>query len=365
MKLLYIVPKINNAGGVARVFSLKLNYLIENFGYEVHVLTQNKGNIPLFYSFNEKVVFHDMILQGSILIFFNSFYKSLKIKIKNIQPDIIIVSDNGLKAYTIPFILSNKIPIVFECHGSKFVEEKFLKENFISQFKSSIKYKFKDFCSNKFSKFIALSNESMKEWNVKNGVVIPNPSWIHCEKVSDLKSKKIIVVARNSYEKGLDRLLVVWEKVVAKHPDWILDIYGDFVIDLSTDVKSLGIENNVSLNHPVKNIADKYLLSSVYVMTSRSEGLPMVLLEAMASGLPCIAYDCPSGPRAIIEQEKNGFLITDGNENSFVEKLEELIEDENLRIRMGKYAFESSKKYNIETIMQQWKSLFESLLNKN
>lgn len=364
MKLLYVVPKINNAGGVARVFSLKLNYLIENFGYEVHVLTQNNGNFPLFYSFHDKIIFHDMILEGSVFNFFSSFRKSLKTNIKNINPDVIIVSDNGLKAYTVPFILSNQIPIVFECHGSKFVEENFSKENYVSQIKRYLKYTFKDFSSNKFSKFIALSKESLKEWNVKNGLIIPNPSWIQSEKVSDLKSKKVIVVARNSYEKGLDRLLVIWKKVIVKHSDWTLEIYGESVIDLYSVIRNLGIENNVYLNRPVKNIAEKYLSSSICVMTSRSEGFPMVFLEAMASGLPCVAYDCPSGPRAIIEQGKNGFLIEDGNVNSFVEKLEQLIEDENLRIQMGENSKAVAKKYNMETIMQQWKSLFESLVNQ-
>lgn len=363
MKLLYIVSKINNAGGVARVFSIKLNYLIENFGYEVHVLTQNKGDFPLFYSFHDKIIFHDMILEGSIFSFFNSYRKSLKNNAESIKPDIIIVSDNGLKAYLIPFILSNKIPIVFECHGSKFVELKFLKENYVSQVKSYFKYLFKDFCSNKFSKFVALSNENLKEWNLKDGVVIPNPSWIQSENVSNLKSKKVIVVARNSYEKGLDRLLVIWQKVILKHSDWILEIYGESVVDLCPLIRNLGLENNVSLNSPVKIIVEKYLFSSICVMTSRSEGFPMVLLEAMACGLPCVAYDCPSGPRAIIEDGKDGFLVENGNIDSFVEKLEQLIEDENLRIQMGKNANESVRKYDVETIMQQWKSLFESLLN--
>lgn len=365
MKLLYIVPRVNNAGGVARVFSLKLNYLIENFGYEVHVLTQNEGSFPLFYSFHEKIVFHDMTLKGSVFKFFHSFIKSLQKNIEKINPDVIIVSDNGLKAYTIPFIVSNTIPIVFESHGSKFVEIKSLKRNYVSQIKSRLKYEFKSFCSNKFLKFIALSDESLKEWNVKNGLVIPNPSWIRSGKISDLKSNKVIVVARNSYEKGLDRLLVIWKKITAKYPDWVLEIYGDSVLDLDSVIRNLGIEANVKLNEPVKNITEKYLYSSLCVMTSRSEGFPMVLLEAMACGLPCVAYNCPSGPRAIIEEGKNGFLVEDGNVNSFVQKLEQLIEDKNLRIQMGKNANESVKKYDTETIMQQWKSLFESLVNHN
>jgi glycosyltransferase involved in cell wall biosynthesis len=364
MKLLYIVSKINNAGGVARVFSIKLNYLIENFGYEVHILTQNKGNSPLFYSFHKKIVFHDMILEGSAFSFFNSFRNALKTNVKNIKPNVIIVSDNGLKAYLIPFILSNKIPIIFECHGSKIVEEKIVKKNFISQNKSRLKYAFKDFCAKKFSKFIALSDESLKEWNLKSALVIPNPTWIESENTSNLKAKKVIVIARNSYEKGLDRLLIIWKKVITKHPDWILEIYGESVIDLYPEIQIMGLEENVSLNMPEKNIVEKYLLSSLYVMTSRTEGFPMVLLEAMALGIPCIAYDCPSGPRAIIENGKSGFLVEDGNVNSFVEKLNLLIENEELRIQMGKEANENSKKYKIEPIMKQWKFLFESLVNQ-
>ncbi|PZX94390.1 glycosyltransferase family 4 protein [Flavobacterium aquariorum] len=362
MKLLFIVPKLNNEGGVARVLSLKLNYLIEKFGYEVHVLTQNQGNSLLFYSFHEKIVFHDMMLEGTIFNFFNSFRKSLKSKIQIIQPDVIMVCDNGLKAFSIPFIISDAIPIVFECHGSKYIEEKQLKSDLISKFKNALKYKFKDFGANKFSKVVALSNESLKEWNVNNGLVIPNPSWIQNENISNLKPKKVIAVARNSYEKGLDRLLIVWQKVVAEHPDWILDIYGDSVAHLRSVVLELGMEFNVKLKEPVKNISEKYLSSSLYVMTSRSECFPMVLLEAMASGLPCIAYDCPIGPRAIINDGENGFLIEDGNADSFVQKLKLLIEDENLRMQMGKNAQESVKKYDLECIMQQWKALFESLV---
>ncbi|WP_281240342.1 glycosyltransferase family 4 protein [Flavobacterium praedii] len=364
MKLLYIVPKLNNEGGVARVLSLKLNYLIENFGYEVHVLTQNHGNFPLFYSFNEKIVFHDMMLEGTIFNFFNSYRNSLKSKIQTIQPDVIIVSDNGLKAFTIPFFLFAKIPIVLECHGSKYIEERPLKSNLISRFKSSLKYKFKDFSANKFSKLVALSNEGLLEWNVNNSLVISNPSWIQNGELSDLKSKKVIAVARNSYEKGLDRLLIIWKKVIDKHFDWILDIYGGSVTDLKQTILEQGLEFNVNLNEPVKNISEEYLSSALFVMTSRSEGFPMVLLEAMASGLPCLAYDCPIGPRAIINEGENGFLIEDGNVDSFVKKLELLIDDENWRIKMGENAKESVRKYDLEIIMKQWKMLFESLVKQ-
>ena len=295
------------------------------------------------------------------MLFFFRYIKELNQKIKCIQPDIIIVCDNGLKAFTIPFILKTKIPIIFESHGSKFIEEK---RNNKFQFLTKVKLLFKDYSANKFTKFVALSNESLKEWNVINGVVIHNPLWFKTNQFSDLKSKRVIAVSRHSYEKGLDRLLLIWKKVIEKHPEWNLDIYGKSNIDLGLQklAQSLNISNHIAFYEPVKNINEKYLDASFCVMTSHYEGFPMVLIEAMASGLPCIAYDCPCGPRAIINNDVNGFLVENGNLDSFVQKIELLIEDDNRRIQMGKNAQKSTEKYDIEFIMLQWKLLFESFV---
>ena len=95
-------------------------------------------------------------------------------------------------------------------------------------------------------------------------------------------------------------------------------------------------------------------------MTSRFEGFGMVLIEAMASGLPCIAYDCPCGPRTIIENKTNGLLIENGNKNQFVQALENLIEDENQRFEMGKNAKSSINKYQIDAIMNSWNAVLKS-----
>lgn len=366
MKLLYIVPKINNEGGVARVLSIKANYFVEKLGFDVHIHTQNNGNYPLFYEFNPKIKFHDVTLKGNRIDFFVHYKKALKNAVDELQPDVIIVCDNGLKAYTIPFILKTKIPIIFECHGSKFVQENFVKRTLLSEFVLKIKTIYKNFGARKFNKFVALSSMSLEEWKVDNAVVIPNPLWVESQFLAKLQNKKVIAVARHSYEKGLDRLLLIWQKIIENHPDWILEIYGnsDGSDSLKLLANSLNLAKNIVFFAPVKNIETKYLEASIYVMTSHSEGFPMVLMEAMAIGLPCVAYDCPVGPRSIINNNKNGFLVEDGNIDSFVQKLELLIEDENLRIQFGKNAKNSSSKYDLDTIMQQWKSLFEELIKK-
>jgi glycosyltransferase involved in cell wall biosynthesis len=361
MKILYIVPKINSEGGVARVLSTKVNYLVEKFGYEVHIITQNGGNKSLFYNFNSQIVLHDMILKGIKPLFFFQYVLAVNKLVFDLNPNIIVVCDNGLKAFTVPFFLKIRIPIFFECHGSKFIKET---QNKDFLFFTKLKLLFKVFSANKFSKFIALSNESLKEWNVENGVVITNPLWLQPVRFADLKSKKVIVVARHSYEKGLDRLLIIWKKVVQKHPDWTIDIYGKYNdnYELKTLCDSLKINESVNFLEPTTNIKEKYLEASILVMTSRTEGFGMVLIEAMASGLPCVAYDCPCGPRSIIQNNENGFLVEDGNLAMFVDKMELLIEDEMYRIKIGKNAQKSVGNYNINFVMEQWKVLFESFV---
>ena len=363
MRLLYIVPRIKNAGGVARVLAIKANYFVEHFGYEVHILSQNEENDSLFYDFDPEIVFHNMILKGNIFKFFYSFQKQINHKISEIKPDVILVADNGLKAFIFPFIAKAKIPIVFECHGSKFIEEEVQKTNFVSKSIQKLKYRFKDFGVQKFTKTVGLSEENIKEWNVKNGIVIPNPSWIKSKKTADLKQKKIIAIARNSYEKGLDRLLSIWKEVGEKYPDWTLDIYTDDVDSLEEEALKLEIESGINYLHFVKNIQKKYLKTSICVMTSRTEGFPMVLLEAMASGLPCIAYDCPTGPRAIITNAENGFLIPDNNIEMYIEKLSFLIENEEVRVKFGLDAKETSKQYSVKKIMEQWREFLENLVS--
>lgn len=364
MKLLYIVPKINNEGGVARVLSVKINYLVEKKNYEVHILTQNDGNSPLFYEFNDKIKLHDISLKGNKISFFFQYKKALQKTIKAVNPDVIIICDNGFKAFLVPFILRTKIPVIFESHGSKYVRETKPKNNFISKSIFNFQLKFKEFAAKKFTKFVALSDENLKEWRVNNGIVISNPLWFSTEKTAELENKKALVLARHSYEKGIDRLLLIWQKVIQKYPDWILEIYGNS--NENKEYKklaiSLEIDKNVCFLEPVKNISKKYLEASFYLMTSRSEGFPMVLIEAMAFGLPCVAYDCPTGPKAIIDNENNGFLVENDNEDAFVGAVSSLIENKNLRLEMGEKAQKSVKKFNLEIIMKQWVNLFDSLV---
>ena len=192
---------------------------------------------------------------------------------------------------------------------------------------------FKKIGIQKYDRFVVLTVESIAEWKINNTIVIPNPLWFTCEKPSSLKSKKVIAAGRHTYEKGFDRMLLIWKKVVAKHPDWQLEIYGKSSEsnDLKVLAEKLNISNTVVFQELVQAIDKKYVEASFYLTTSRFEGFGMVLIEAMASGLPCVAYDCPCGPRGILTQNEDGFLIENGNEEEYVKAVETLIKNETLR----------------------------------
>lgn len=362
MRLLYLVPSVNQAGGVAKVLATKTDYFIQNFGYEVHIMTQNKGYETPFFEFNAQIVWHDIERKGHFLSAIYTYKKQLQTIISQVQPDSIIVADNGLKGYLVPSLIGKNLPLVFESHGSKYVNERPFTFPFLSRLWFRIGVFLKEWGAKTFDAFVVLNKESAQEWNSKNSMIIANPLSFKSDVAAPLDAKKVLAVSRNSYEKGLDRVLEIWSLLIQKHPDWELDIYGTLSPEknLIPLANALGIGSSVRFYPPVSEVATLYANASVLVMTSRSEGLGLVLLEAMAFGLPCVAYDCPVGPRSIITDGVNGFLVEDGNVDAFVERLVLLFEDEKLRKSMGENAQKSMASYELNAIMNQWKALFDS-----
>jgi glycosyltransferase involved in cell wall biosynthesis len=364
MKILYITPRINDAGGLSRIISIKANYLIEHFDYKIHILTQNKGNFPLFYNFSDKIVLHDMVLKNNSISKLYSFISQTKKNIQLIKPDIIILCE-GFKGFFIPWFISLKIPVLFEVHGSILNSESKPNTSFISSFKFKSEIFIKKKLARKFTKLIVLSEESEQEWKTKNTFVLANPNWLKSTKTSNLQNKKAIMVARHSYEKGIDSALYIWQKVIEKHPNWILEVYGDFDKNLIYQnlANKLQLQDNIVFFEPVKNIEEKYIEASFCLMTSRTEGFGMVLVEAMTCGLPCIAYNCPVGPKVIIKNDYNGFLINEGNTDEFVLKVFKIIENKDLLKEMSENGITSSKLYDLDTIMGKWNTLLKTLCN--
>lgn len=362
MKLLYITNAVNGSGGLERVLSIKTSYLVEKLNYKVQILTLNKGHDNSFFDFNSSIVFHDISVYGHPISYVKTYFSGIKNTIKKVNPDVIVVCDDGLKAFFLPTILGKAIPIIYERHVSKNIE---MGKNFgiCKLLLAKLKMKTMDVLASSFTKFIILTSENTKEWKVNNLQIIPNPLPFYPNESASLLNKKVIAVGKQSYQKGYDRLLESWQKVHAENPEWQLEIYGKFDASegLETLAKSLQIGECVHFFEPQKNIIENYLESSIYVMSSRFEGFGMVLIEAMACGIPCVSFNCPFGPSDIITNEVDGFLVENGNSKALAEKLNLLIEDTELRMKMGKRAKENAKRFLPEKIMQQWDELFKSV----
>jgi glycosyltransferase involved in cell wall biosynthesis len=196
---------------------------------------------------------------------------------------------------------------------------------------------------------------------VKNVARIPNSLPFYPDKPSDLSSKQLLAVGRLAKVKGFDRLISAMTEVFMIHPDWKLKIVGEGELEdaLKTRVNQLGIKENIVFCPFTTNILPYYLESSIYVLTSYSEAFPMVLLEAMACGIPVVSFNCPEGPADMIRDGADGFLVNDGDLSMFAGRIKMLIEQPELRTKFGIAARQEAEKYDISRIERQWKDFLK------
>lgn len=240
----------------------------------------------------------------------------------------------------------------------------------------------------KYERFVVLTKEDKELWTIDNSqctidngeadrlVVIPNARTSSLNaKRSTLNHKRVLAIGRYDYQKGFDTLINIWKEVNynanangnANGRGWRLDIIGDGPLReaLQQQVERLGLQDSVRLLMPTDHIQEAYLNASIFVMTSRYEGLPMVLLEAQVCGLPIVSFACPCGPRDIIADGVNGYLIENRDETLFAQRLSTLMQDSALRQCMGAAAAINSEAYTEDCIMQQWEALFKEFIRVN
>ncbi len=355
MKLLYITNGVNGSGGLERVLSIKASYLGEHYEYDVSILVLNNADHEPFYEFSPKIKFYSIDVEGNLIRYLKSYKNGVQRVVDDIQPDFISVCDDGLKGFFIPSLIKTTAKMVYERHAS-------IHLNTDNSIKGRVIKLLMQRQVSQFDRFVVLTNSNIEEWKGNNVIAIPNPVSFENNSTNSLQNKRIIAVGSHSYNKGYDLLLESWKLIEAKYPDWELNIYGKFDSE-QTFIKQ---KEELSLKKvffypPVKDIREKYLESSIMVLPSRSEGFGMVLVEAMVCGIPCVSYDCPSGPRDIITNGEDGFLVKMGDIQSFSDKMQRLIEDDKLRKEMGGVALESVKRFSVPAALERWNSLFKEL----
>lgn len=379
MKIFYFIPAITSAGGMERTLILKANYLTDILNYDVTIITTEKESTTIpFFIISDKVKIVRLNIgfsehfSKSFLLKILLHYKKLclyrrqtELLLTKEKPDI-CVSLLGKEVAFLPHLKDGSKKIG-ESHFAKDYSKQLILARHSAiwwRLYASFSVWHLECMVAKFDHFVVLTKHDIGLWSrVTNISCIPNANPLGVQSTNyNILSKEVISVGHYFYEKGYERLISAWKNVKVKHPDWKLRIFGDGELreKYESIIKKLDLQDVVILNYPVRNILSEYKKSSFYVMSSRSEGLPMVLIEAMSCGLPCIAFDIRSSMKDIISHQIDGILVKEGDIELFANAIIELIENDEKRKIMSLNAFEKSKLYDIENIMSMWIQLFDS-----
>ena len=216
--------------------------------------------------------------------------------------------------------------------------------------------------------YVALTERDAEKWRrmLGDGVKVaamPNAVPDTGEGVSPLTDKVVLASGRLTFQKGFDRLVPVWRQVAEKHPDWQLCIFGaGYQQDKLRELIAVnGLEDSAHLMGYSSQLFDEMRRASIFVMPSRFEGFPMTLLEAMSCGLPPVAYDFPNGARELVVDGVNGRLVANKDSDGMVRALCDLIEDEELRRKLGEQAPAAVDGYDIESLAARWDEILRGV----
>ena len=375
MKIVYLIHSTCNPGGMERVLLNKVRYLVEEKGLDVTVVTTDQHERPPFYPFPEGVKMVDLGVNYSedngkpFLKKLLGFLKRRRLHKKRmtevlaqVKPDVVDCFYPGECSF-MPGMKDGSVKVM-ELHQSKLFHHQYNRSGLMG-LADKVRARMDDRLVRKFDRFVVLTEEDAQMWGkMPNIRVIPNAANFIADSYSDCSAKRVIAVGRLDYQKSFDRLILVWEKVHEKMPDWRLDIFGqgEWKEMLQRMIDERELQDCVKLNGPTKDIGKEYAESSMLVMSSHYEGFPMVMIEAMACGLPAVCFDFKCGPRDIIVEGENGLIVKDGDIEGLVEAIVKLMKDVELRKRMGESAKRVVETYSEERVMRMWEDLYEEIL---
>ncbi|WP_326784972.1 stealth conserved region 3 domain-containing protein [Streptomyces sp. NBC_00151] len=218
---------------------------------------------------------------------------------------------------------------------------------------------------------LAVLSERTREWFAETlGAaaprleVVPNALPSGFRPRSTLETRTVVIAGRLVAEKQIDHALTAWATVTQQHPDWQLRVFGDGPLSgaLRRQMDMLGLHDCVQLNGNSPNLAEEWAKAGIALLTSRNEAFGLVLAEAQAAGVPVVSYDAPNGPREVVIDGETGILVPPGDIDSLTSALLRLIEDSELRHRMGGAALASVKRFSPSVVTAQWEEMFHELV---
>lgn len=351
MNILLFAQSLKNSAGIERMATSLANEIVLYHNVEIVVCGSSTNS---FYVLNEKIAVH--ALNADFSQKFKAIYEFNRI-IKKLNPDIVINVSIPMGQISIPALISQRksIPIIawehFHLHAGSLWGLFFRLISAACCLKTVV---LTNDDKSKYPKFLQKKVECIYNFTTKSSQVLEDK----------VKDNVVLAVGRLTPQKGYDLLLPIWGKVTSVINNWKLLIIGDGYMEdvLKKMILDLGISKSVELIHSTPDIVKYYQNSKIFVMTSRFEGLPMVLLEAKLSGLPIISYDCPYGPSEIIRNDVDGYVVPMGNATEFITKLIRLMRDAGLRGNFSKQAQNDIRtRFGIQKIISQWNDLFASI----
>ena len=379
MKIIYCTHSLCNPGGMERVLVNKVTYLVERLHWDISIVTTDQKGRPSFYPLPAGVRVTDLGINysddnvksvtGKILGYLQKRRRHKRLLtslLEREKPDI-VVSLYPSESSFIPDIKDGSKKVL-ELHFCKYFRLQYGRKGLLGIIDKWRTHQ-DERIVRRFDKFVVLTNEDKEYWgNLHNIEVIPNAAMNMGGHFSDVANHRVIAVGRLDYQKGFDRLIQAWCYIQrdGRYQDWHLDIFGqgEWHEMLENMISERNLNDSIRLNNPTNQIGREYAQSSLIVMTSNYEGFGMVLVEAMACGVPAVAFDCKCGPRDIISDGENGLLVHNGDIPGLAEAMMKLMGDYELRRRMSGKARQVVDTYSEKAVMDKWVRLFTSLAVK-
>lgn len=379
MKIIYCTHSICNPGGMERVLANKVNYLAGELKWDITVVTTDQHERPPFYRLHENIRKIDLDINYSDDNGKNVFRKiigylrrkkihkqRLSALLQKEKADV-VVSLYPSESSFIPSIKDGSKKVL-ELHYCKFFRLQYGRNGLLGLI-DRWRTKQDERIVRRFDKFVVLTREDRNYWgNLPNIEVIPNAAMNISGYFSDVPAHRVIAVGRLDYQKGFDRLINAWELIQKNDSfnNWQLDIFGqgewrDMLQQMITERK---LQNCTHIHNPTKDIGTEYVNSSLLVMSSNYEGFPMVMIEAMACGLPVVSFDFKCGPKDIIRHGENGLLVKNGDIQGLADAMTEVMGDDDYRKMLSLNARKVVSTYSEKAVMAKWVKLFTSLAAK-
>ncbi len=360
MRIAFLHTSFATCGGIERVWIEKMNYLATHFGHDIVMVTSDQGNHPMAFPVDEHIRHIDMNIGMHTQYRYSGlrrlqkrrqlsrlYEEKLRQVLADVSPDILVCTSTQDMRQLLR--LRGRIPVVVESHIN-FSHDGTLWNKLLTRYNNHY--------VGKADVVVTLTQGDARNWRRVSRDVRVIPNFVHLNdtgSISDCTNKKVVFIGRLVKEKGLDDMTRIWRQVNQHYPDWQLHLYGEGAMDSVPDIQLFV--------HPATTAPfERYKESSLLLLTSKFESFGLVLPEAMSCGIPVVSYDCPYGPASIISDGKDGFLIPNRDEQSYVQRVLQLIGDTDLRRQMGAQGLVSAQRYRAEAIMQQWDELYKSLM---